>query len=128
MDFFIPILNTLAIAVILILLMVGLMSAPWQVLLLILVLGILAYQWLIRRHHLQSVLKDINATMAERQIRNGQPEATIQPAEPTFNRVLHYRGASYNAAEPSSESSHPTVEPTVEIIGQYRGGTRKFSL
>lgn len=124
MDFFIPILNTLAIAVILILLMVGLMSAPWQVLLLILVLGILAYQWLIHRHHLQSVLKDINANTAEAEILNSQPTETAQSATPTLSRVLHYRGASYEATGPSDEAAHSTAE----VIGQYRGGVRKFSL
>lgn len=123
MDFLIPILNTLAIAVVCILLMVGLMSAPWQVLLLILVLGILAYQWLIHRHHLESVLKDINPSL--------EADAGTQREEPaphleSSNQVLHYRGASYTPSVTPPESELPHA--VIEITGQYRGGIRKFLL
>lgn len=118
MDFFIPILNTLVIAGLLILLMVGLMSAPWQVLLLILVLGILVYQWLIRRHHLQGVLRDLNS-VSEADVEVQVEETTELALE---DQVLQYRGASYSAS--ASDQSHEMVE----AMGQYRGGLRKFSL
>jgi hypothetical protein len=128
MDFFIPILNTLAIAVVLILLMVGLVSAPWQLLLLILILGLLAYQWLIRRNHLQSVLQDLNSNTETNGVDSleRQAEETIHMVEPSHGQILHYRGISYPApvSEPDAEPSHSGVE----ITGQYRGGLRKFFL
>lgn len=122
MDFLIPILNTLVIAAVFILLMVGLVSAPWQVLLLILVLGILAYQWLIHRHHLEGVLKDINQNLEADAAMS--PEEPASHTNPSSNQVLHYRGASYmtSAAPPESELPHTLLEMT----GQYRGGVRKF--
>lgn len=119
MDFFIPILNTLLIAGLLILLMVGLMFAPWQVLLLILVLGILSYQWLIRRHHLQGALEDINSSL--------ETDVEIQSeehAESASNQVLQYRGASYSPSTAAPDRIHSMTE----VTGQYRGGLRKFSL
>lgn len=133
MDFIIPILNTLAIAIVLILLMVGLMSAPWQVLLLILLLGILAYQWLVRRDHLEGVLADVNADIAKNSVvessrfaTNGSKtdaEALAPSAELSIDSVLHYRGVSY--APPATSE---TLLTTVEITGRYRGGVHKSSV
>jgi len=140
MDFFLPILNTLAIAVALILLMVGLMSAPWQVLLVILLLGILTYQWLVRRDHLEGVLADVNADMAKQLAtasdRSSAPfetdaetlaKATESSAElsvdSSVDPVLHYRGATY--IPPALSKALPTI---VEITGRYRGGVHKSSV
>lgn len=136
MDFFIPILNTLAIAVVLVLIMVGLVSAPWQVLLLILILGILSYQWLIKRHHLQNVMADLNSNYDASHIPNKaeapsqtikrsaefkQPVESEQPAE----QVLYYRGATYiSSVSPTSENRADTIE----ITGHYRGGLHRSSI
>lgn len=133
MDFIIPILNTLAIAIVLILLMVGLMSAPWQVLLLILLLGILIYQWLVRRDHLEGVLADVNADIARSlvvasrssTINNTKVQTeTLSPApelsELSIDPVLHYRGASY--IPPAASETLPTL---IEVTGRYRGGIHK---
>ncbi|NJO44055.1 MAG: DUF4278 domain-containing protein [Cyanobacteria bacterium CRU_2_1] len=120
MDFFTVVFNTLAIAIALILLIIGLFSAPWQVLLLILVLGLLGSRWLIGRSHLQGVLEetsDVNSAISSAS--NDQP-ATSEPAR---RKLLSYRGASYKPSTPSSETSAETDR--VEVSGKYRGGIWK---
>lgn len=131
MDFFIPILSTLAIGAVLILLMVALVSAPWQVLLLILVLGAAISQWLIRRNHLQGVLEDLEDSDALRSPTSdanpSNPQAVSFESSATHSAEHHknhkdsflfYRGASY---KPSS-SLWETDTTNIEITGKYRGG------
>ena len=110
MDFLIPILNTLALAIVGILLMVGLVEAPWQILLLILVAATLVSQWLIRHSHLQSALKDLENDDAP-------IASSSQSGHSKDNAVLSYRGASYTQAQPSSDAS---ITP-LEMVGKYRG-------
>jgi hypothetical protein len=119
MDFLIPILNTIALGILAILMMVGLIEAPWQVLLLILVLTTVLCQWLIRRSHLQSVLKDLEGNSESKTAANSATfhtdEADRQQSTPSDKSQLSYRGASYKP--PSADRAH-----SLEIVGKYRGG------
>jgi hypothetical protein len=115
MDFLIPILNTLALAAVAILLMVGLIESPWQLLLLILVVATLLSQWLIRRSHLQSVLNDLDKTdAAANTAANISSKLSRQAEKPT----LSYRGANYTQSRSISDGSTTPLE----MVGKYRGG------
>jgi membrane protein implicated in regulation of membrane protease activity len=123
MDFLIPIFNTLVIAVAGILLMVGLMSAPWQVLLLILVLGVWLSKWLIRRSQLQEVLEDLDGLSHSQTATNGQMPLSSEPAPSIDTTTLSYRGASY--MPPTNQASENNSESYAEkdaVSGKYRGG------
>ncbi|WP_416676242.1 DUF4278 domain-containing protein [Egbenema bharatensis] len=122
MDFLIPILNAIALGILAILMMVGLIEAPWQVLLLILVLTAVLCQWLIRRNHLQAVLKDLEGNGDSPSTTDSDwfqaDEAVQRHSTPTGKdkSQLSYRGASYQA--PSADRSTHSLE----IVGKYRGG------
>jgi UPF0716 family protein affecting phage T7 exclusion len=137
MDFLIPIFNTLVIAVAAILLMVGLMSAPWQVLLLILALGVWLSKWLIRRSQLQEALEDLEG-LETSPVEPSQPVANVEmplssvAAAPIDAATLSYRGASYSppqsqAASDNNDDNQDGVQQkdaASESLrsGKYRGG------
>jgi hypothetical protein len=125
MDFLIPIFNTLVLAVATILLIVGLMSAPWQLLLLILVAGILASKWLIRQSQLQDVLEDIEGLESSQPIADIEAPAASpmeQPSPPpqcSDANTLSYRGANYASGSPTAPSANQSKSV---LSGKYRGG------
>ncbi|WAL62099.1 hypothetical protein [Thermocoleostomius sinensis] len=132
MDFLIPIFNTIVIAVAVILLMVGLMSAPWPVLLSILAIGIWLSKWLIRQSQLQDTLDDLEGfdpapfnpsqPLADADVEVSLPSS----AESIDTTTLSYRGASYSPSQNRSATTAQDGEnkdaPETVRSGKYRGG------
>ncbi|HEY9620784.1 MAG TPA: DUF4278 domain-containing protein [Crinalium sp.] len=122
MDFFIPLINTMALAAILIAFVVGLLLAPWQILLLLLILGLAGIEW----------LKNLQPSRSSHPIKppsDGDQTVTAQPSPSTLQKtqqkirdtVLVYRGASYKQPSVIDETE------LVEISGKYRGQIWKLS-
>lgn len=122
MDFFILIRNLVVAIVLAVALLVGLFSAPWQVLLIILIAGVVMSQWLIERHHLQGEIRDIGNLDASQALTNsseGLEEADLS-AEQHHSPTLSYRGANYTPSANTSEKD--TEVDAFEALGKYRGG------
>lgn len=141
MDFLIPILNTLALAVALILLMVGLVEAPWQLLLFILVLATVVSQWLIRRSHLQTVLNELensdsttvtpsslSTSLIDRSsVDRSIPSQDVSQPSQSSDSPLLYRGASYTPPQVLDASSDASPF-SLEVSGKYRGSCWRSSI
>lgn len=123
MDFLIPILNMIALAIGVVAILVGLFSAPWQVLLIILLFGILTSRWLIHRSHLEGAIEDIGNLETLDTTQSFEPSpaqnsyAQSSPADQ--NTFLSYRGNNYKprllTPDKIAEISFP------ERSGRYRG-------
>ena len=138
MDFLIPILNTLALAVAAILLIVGLVEAPWQLLLLLLVLATVVSQWLIRRSHLQSVLNELEnsdsatapqSPLSSSQVGRSLPPPDGFPSSQSSDSPFLYRGASYTPPQffHRLSDTQDVSFPVLEVSGKYRGSFWKSS-
>jgi hypothetical protein len=121
MDFFIPLFNTMALAGLLLALIVGLVLAPWQVLLLVLIAGLLGIERLKRLPSSTSYTSDPpNDT-------SGSLSTSLTSSLPqdgpskSQDVVFVYRGSTYKV--PSIADND---EP-VEISGKYRGQVWKQS-
>lgn len=109
MEFFVPLFTSLAIAAVLIALLVGLMSAPWQLLLLLLLAGLLGTRWLMYRSH----LLDLPSEQATHPAAASPAEPTPAPAEPASapsgDPVLIYRGVVYRQGSSAQPPQPPTA-------------------
>ncbi len=117
-----PTLAGLLIAIVAALLLVfGLILAPWQVLLLLLVIGLVAIWWLMKQNQIEDLLQKPGDIVTRDSSENSNSTATPQVSE---DYPLVYRGASYQPVVP------PTTDPptqTVEVSGKYRGSIWKKS-
>jgi membrane protein implicated in regulation of membrane protease activity len=95
---------TLVVILALSLLVMWLVSAPWQILLLFLVLSLLVIQWFV-------------TALVQKNTQKLQATETGNLEEDTQD-VLSYRGVSYH------KSNQPNQK---EVTGKYRGGTWKSS-
>jgi hypothetical protein len=121
MDFFIPLINTIALAGLLIVLMVGLVSAPWQVLLLLLIAGLFGIERLKNlRPPAAIAAPDLPSTDVENSLAS-QCSPESQPIQEKIQDVVFvYRGSTYKPA--SSETSD-----LAEVSGKYRGQVWRHS-
>lgn len=122
MDFFIPLINTMALAGLLIVLMVGLVSAPWQVLLLVLIVGLFGIERLKNLRPPSAIATldrpspDVENPLASQYSSESQPiQENIQDV------VFVYRGSTYKPASLSEASD------MAEVSGKYRGQVWRHS-
>lgn len=119
MEFFVPLVNTMALAGLLIALMVGLMLAPWQVLLLVLIAGLAGIERLktlssSTPHPLDAPSRFTDSSPDS--LIAAQNLSTPQPAsEKSQDIIFTYRGSTY---KPPSLAD---VDDLAEISGKYRG-------
>lgn len=99
-------------------LLVGLLSAPWQILLLLLLLGLLNIRRVMRQSHLSAA----DAFQAQSMV---QPTDSLTPT-PSPPPELTYRGASYQLCDLST-SIDATDASHAEVSGKYRGNIWKSS-
>jgi hypothetical protein len=101
------------------LLIMGLISAPWQVLLLLLVVGLGGIWWLMEQNRSRSLPQE-----AEGVSPSNYSEALDEPSppQPMQGQPLTYRGTIY---KPKSDSEPEVAGKEGEISGKYRGSVWK---
>ncbi|MBE9179082.1 DUF4278 domain-containing protein [Oculatella sp. LEGE 06141] len=134
MDTLVPLVNSLALAILLLGVIVGLFLAPWQILLLLLLLGLLLARRLMPSSSalVENAAPD-GSSRSEPIAQSPQPSASPQvsverppaPSQPTSSvSMMVYRGARYRLPQ----KSEAIVEaPTVERTGKYRGSVCKIA-
>lgn len=99
------------------LLIMGLISAPWQVLLLLLVIGLVVIWWLMEQNRSRSLPQE-----AEGVSPSNYSEAPVESSDPQPMQPLTYRGTIY---KPKSDSELEVSGKGGEISGKYRGSVWK---
>lgn len=124
MDFFIPLVNTLALAAGLLALMVGLVLSPWQFLLVLLILGLLSTQRLLAQT--QRPLASTTLTPPDTQQDAFPIKSELAESQDILGQVqeqvLIYRGTRYRHTSKTSDTSDAIDQVLAsEISGRYRG-------
>jgi hypothetical protein len=114
METFIAMMAILAFIVILLLLLAGLIVAPWHIHLLILLVGLFTIRRLLEQNALRATLQDSGLSSSD----PAAPSPPFAPSQPDHQSDLTYRGAHYSHLH---ETDAIATAHSPELHGQYRG-------